>query len=126
MLLLAWVAFAALGPATSVQLAGWGGMLARDLSTRSVQDAVQRTFDGKHPCCMCETAAALREDDGPARRGQPNPELRTHLVHLALGDLLRWHAPAARAGERLPGWRPGRPLAGVVPDPDDPVPRFRV
>lgn len=123
-LLLAWVALAALGPATSIQLAGWTAMLVRDVTTRPLSQAVQRTFDGQHPCCMCKTATALREED-PAR-GQPAPDTRMMRVDLAVGALVWWTAPSLTADDDLPGWLSGRQPDGVAPDPDDPVPRFRV
>jgi len=123
-LLLVWALIAACGPATVVQVAGWAGMLARGLAERPAAEAVQRTFDGRHPCRMCTTAAALRDTDGPGRRA-PAPELRTATVHLALPEPLAWRPPSHDDGSALPGWpiRARRP--GVEPAPDDPVPRSR-
>jgi hypothetical protein len=124
-MVLAWVAFAALGPVTSVQLAGWAGMLVRDAATRPWSQAVQRTFDGQHPCCMCKTVNALR-DENAARGGMPGPDLRAMRVDLALGALVCWTAPKPSACEDLPGWSSVRLPDDVDADPDDPVPRFRV
>ena len=37
-----------------LQSVAWTGMLASNLHTASLTEAVERTFDGKHPCCLCK------------------------------------------------------------------------
>ncbi len=41
-----------------LQTVAWTAMLADNLQSCSFHDAVSRTFDGKHPCCLCKTIAA--------------------------------------------------------------------
>jgi len=44
---------------TVLQSLAWTTMLADNLRTASLPEAVQRTFDGKHPCSLCK-----KIDDG--------------------------------------------------------------
>ena len=38
-------------------------MLAHNLRTQSFEEAVARTFDGKHPCCLCKAIAAAKKSE---------------------------------------------------------------
>ena len=38
-------------------------MLARNLQTASVGEAVAKTFDGEHPCCLCKAIAAAKKSE---------------------------------------------------------------
>jgi hypothetical protein len=40
-----------------LQSVAWTTMLVGDLGTFSFSEAVQRTFDGKHPCSLCRAVA---------------------------------------------------------------------
>jgi hypothetical protein len=42
----------------ALQSVAWTTMLADNLCTHSVKEAVTETFDGKHPCCLCKAIAA--------------------------------------------------------------------
>ncbi|MBN8524874.1 MAG: hypothetical protein J0M02_06045 [Planctomycetes bacterium] len=121
---LLWALIAAFGPATTVQLAGWSGMFVRALAERPVAEAVEQTFDGRHPCCMCTTAAALRRADPPTGRA-PVPDSKKQPVHLMSAEPMAWAASRSADDTELPRWEalPARP--GVEPVPDDPVPRRR-
>jgi hypothetical protein len=48
---------------TVLQSIAWTGMLADNLSRSSLTDALQKTFDGKHPCCLCRAVAAGKKSD---------------------------------------------------------------
>jgi hypothetical protein len=41
----------------------WTTMLAENLHTSSWQRAIQRTFDGKHPCCLCKQIAKDKQSE---------------------------------------------------------------
>lgn len=65
LVLLAAIAVVFNGPAGPflVQTVAWATMLAKFYSrTGSVQIAVSQTFDGEHPCCLCEKAKAMVEE----------------------------------------------------------------
>jgi len=38
-------------------------MLADNLQSCSLHDAVVKTFDGKHPCCLCKAIAAGKKSE---------------------------------------------------------------
>ena len=40
-----------------LQSIAWTRMLAVNLQTGSIAEAVQKTFDGKHPCSLCKAIA---------------------------------------------------------------------
>ncbi len=46
-----------------LQSVAWTTMLADNLRTQSLAEAVTHTFDGKHPCCLCQAIAAGRKSD---------------------------------------------------------------
>ena len=37
-----------------LQTVAWTNMLAENLQTSSVSEAMAKTFDGNHPCCLCK------------------------------------------------------------------------
>jgi hypothetical protein len=45
------------------QSVAWTTMLAENLQTASWQSALQRTFDGKHPCCLCKEIAKNKQSE---------------------------------------------------------------
>jgi hypothetical protein len=44
-----------------LQSVAWTTMLAENLRTNSVAEAVGRTFDGRHPCSLCKQIAQGRQ-----------------------------------------------------------------
>jgi len=46
-----------------LQTVAWTTMLADNLCTHSVKEAVMETFDGKHPCCLCKAIAAGKRSE---------------------------------------------------------------
>lgn len=48
----------------ALQSVAWTTMLAENLhATTSWQKAVSRTFDGKHPCCLCKEIAKDKQSE---------------------------------------------------------------
>jgi hypothetical protein len=47
----------------ALQSVAWSTMLAENLQTASWQRAVQRTFDGRHPCCLCKEIAKDKQSE---------------------------------------------------------------
>ena len=45
-------------PWAFLQTLAWAGMFVGNLTTSSVSAALQRTFDGEHPCALCQAIAA--------------------------------------------------------------------
>ena len=46
-----------------LQTVAWTGMLASNLHDGSFVEAVEKTFDGKHPCCLCKQIAAGKKSE---------------------------------------------------------------
>lgn len=46
-----------------LQTVAWTTMLADNLCTHSVKEAVTETFDGKYPCCLCKAIAAGKRSE---------------------------------------------------------------
>jgi len=45
------------------QSVAWTAMLAENLQNTSLQRAIQRTFDGRHPCCLCKEIAKDKQSE---------------------------------------------------------------
>jgi hypothetical protein len=48
---------------TVLQTAAWTAMLANNLQSGSLQTAVEKTFDGKHLCPVCQAIAAGKQSE---------------------------------------------------------------
>jgi hypothetical protein len=46
-----------------LQSLAWTSMLAQNLRHDSLAQAVTRTFDGQHPCCLCKAIAAGKKSE---------------------------------------------------------------
>jgi len=58
-----------------LQSAAWVGMLASNLQSTSFQQALVKTFDGKHPCRLCK----LVNEGKKSERKQDQLQLKTHI-----------------------------------------------
>ena len=47
----------------ALQSVAWTTMLADNLRTHSLAEAVTQTFDGRHPCCLCKAIAAAKKSE---------------------------------------------------------------
>jgi hypothetical protein len=47
----------------ALQTVAWTTMLASNLCDDSFSQAVDKTFDGMHPCCLCKAIAAARKSE---------------------------------------------------------------
>jgi hypothetical protein len=48
---------------TVLQSLAWTRMLADNLGSYSFTEAVQKTFDGKHPCVLCKVISAGKKSE---------------------------------------------------------------
>ncbi|HSY42949.1 MAG TPA: hypothetical protein VK811_03500 [Candidatus Acidoferrum sp.] len=46
-----------------LQTVAWTTMLAGNLQSGSLHDAVAKTFDGLHPCCLCKAIANAKNSE---------------------------------------------------------------
>lgn len=49
-----------------LQTIAWANMLSQNLQSDSVATAISKTFDGAHPCKMCQRIAAGKQDEKKA------------------------------------------------------------
>lgn len=49
-----------------LQSVAWANMLAANVSSGTVGEAIVKTFDGKHPCCLCKQIAQSRQSEKKA------------------------------------------------------------
>jgi hypothetical protein len=95
---------------TALQTFAWATMLANNLRTQSVSEAVCETFDGNHPCPICKAIAAAKKSQkkSEATLSLSRPEFLppTQLAALTAPD--RDHA--ASESEALPDSPFMRPL----------------
>jgi hypothetical protein len=112
----------AFGPANSVQIVAWAGMLARATGQAPVAVAIQRTFSGEAPCRMCHAAEALRAvEQGPPGAPPTTPPGKLDPWFITDAQLMQLPLPerGALVGINMVGRRPD----GITPRPDEPVPR---
>lgn len=116
------------GPAMLVQEVAWVKMLVSYTQERGLKRGVIETFDGKHPCGLCEKAAEIREQEqpqDPSGKRLPEQRLRISWVEMipASGPLVM----PASVGREI-----SAPLIAFAADdsgigadaPDSPPPRW--
>jgi hypothetical protein len=60
---------------TLLQTVAWTTMLADNLCTHSVKEAVTETFDGNHPCDLCKAIAAGKKSEKKTEFSFPSQKL---------------------------------------------------
>ena len=50
-------------------------MLVGNLQSRSISEAVVRTFDGKHPCSLCKVVAEGKKSEKKSESNSPTKKL---------------------------------------------------
>ncbi len=72
--LIVFALFCAIGAHWAVlQSVAWTNMLAQNLRTGSLSEAVERTFDGQHPCALCKQIAKGKQAE---RKSELPPQLK--------------------------------------------------
>jgi len=54
-----------------LQTVAWTTMLANNLQSHSISEAVSDTFDGKHPCPLCRAIAAAKKSEKKSEAVSP-------------------------------------------------------
>ncbi len=101
----------------AIQSAAWMGMLVAYSSEGSFTEAVQKTFDGHHPCRLCKLVADGKKSEQGGNNLVPSKLLkldgvvaREELLHRPLSAaLLRFVAPALRPSQSISTPRPPPP-----------------
>ena len=64
-----------------LQTVAWTTMLADNLQSCSFCDAVVKTFDGKHPCCLCKAIAAGKKSENKSEFALQTQRLEFPLMN---------------------------------------------
>ena len=67
-----------------LQTVAWTTMLASNLQSRSLHDAVTMTFDGEHPCPLCKAIAAGKKSEQKDQLALEKQRLEFPLVQESL------------------------------------------
>jgi hypothetical protein len=81
---------------SAVQVVGWVGMAVEFARTRPVADALEMTFDGKHPCNLCKLVQNYGplSDLAPQTPPESNSELKLLVASIWENPLPSLNAPA--------------------------------
>jgi len=58
-----------------LQSVAWTRMVADNLRTGSLAEALEKTFDGRHPCCLCKAIAAGKKSEKKHAVTMPSQKL---------------------------------------------------
>ena len=102
-----------------LQSVAWTTMLAENLRTSSLPQAVERTFDGKHPCALCKKISNSKQHEKKTEfRVEPNKFEFSYapvtFLFLAPQDFREIRAPdtSAQLRSQTPLLPPPRSLLG--------------
>lgn len=78
-------------PQGFLQTVAWGWMITTYSQESGLQEGLRKTFDGNHPCGLCERIAQSRPDSAPATLAPVTPAPFDFLWTLSsvTGDLPR-------------------------------------
>jgi hypothetical protein len=100
------------GPWTIMQVTAWTTMLAGNLRSRSFSEAVTCTFDGQHPCSLCNAIAAQKKSES---KSEATPALE-RIEFLPMTESFAMAEPAS-IPLRILATFPGRFLEEQPPTP---------
>ncbi len=63
-----------------LQTVAWTGMIVSYSRDGSLTEAVSKTFDGKHPCCMCKAVESGRKAEQEQSQDKFTPDAKIKCV----------------------------------------------
>ena len=85
---------------TVLQSAAWVGMVVAYSKDASIGEALEKTFDGAHPCSLCKMVeAGAKDDDGTGKEAQ---SAKIKKIDLMLATVEALVVPAPDGREYLP------------------------
>jgi hypothetical protein len=63
-----------------LQTVAWTGMIVTYSRDGSLTEAVSKTFDGKHPCCMCKAVESGRQEEQKQSKEKLTPDAKIKCV----------------------------------------------
>ncbi len=92
-----------------LQSVAWTTMLVGNLTTVSFSEAVQRTFDGKHPCSLCKVVGQGKKTEKKSQELVPLKKFEAMNPALALVSLAPATFPLVQAEQVFPKILPHSP-----------------
>jgi len=71
-----------------LQTVAWTGMLINNSCIGSFKEAVSKTFDGEHPCCLCKAIKQGRTEERKQSQQKPENFLKIEFPLPAEGMVL--------------------------------------
>ena len=102
-----------------LQSVAWTRMVVEFAQTDSLAVAVEKTFDGEHPCPMCQKIQRGRE-----KESAPGPLVKWEKLPEGVLDVPCVTVPAPAELESSSVWGAPRPGKGTVHTPPKPPPRL--
>jgi hypothetical protein len=96
------------------QSLAWASMLASNLRTEPVSIAVQNTFDGEHPCCLCKAIAAGKKTQKKSEAALASIRIEFPPVVVDGAMIAPAHFPGF---PRIDLWAPSTRLEPPTPPP---------
>lgn len=93
------------GPAMLVQEVAWVSMLVTYTQERGLKRGVMETFDGEHPCELCNKAAQIHQQEQapePGEKPMPQRGQRLAWAEMVVSEML--HMPAIAGKEVSVSW----------------------
>lgn len=75
-----------------LQVVAWGGMLVKYAQEGSLKSAIEKTFDGEHPCCLCKAIKQGQDEE----RKSPQQKTETKKPDLFLSASIAEFFPPCR------------------------------
>lgn len=97
----------------ALQSVAWIGMVANYSEHASFTEALAKTFDGRHPCCLCKAIAAAKKSEKKSEFGSQLPKIEFPPLNADV-VLIAPRCEFLRASDSFAQALPQRPL---VPPP---------
>ena len=81
---------------TVLQSAAWVGMVITYSKDASIGEALEKTFDGEHPCPLCKIVEVGSQSDGENDKRSDSPKIKKLDLMLAAVETLIVPAPDAQ------------------------------
>jgi hypothetical protein len=98
-----------------LQSVAWVGMVITYSQQTSLDQALAKTFDGKHPCRLCKAVQEGKQSEQQQERLKVE-----HKLDFLCAAIVPWFYPPAM---ELPSVRPSLPLRECLHPPPVPPPR---
>lgn len=103
-----------------LQTVAWTGMIVSYSQGASLKEAISKTFDGKHPCCLCKVIQQGRADEKKQESQQvkPGSKLDLGLVWQAITfnfDCDRSQIPSGNTDAPSRREQPPKPRPRILP-----------